>query len=54
MLYSMLALFQIILDGRVITIDLAQITSMRTWFGMRERAVPDATLSTGDNVPTCI
>jgi hypothetical protein len=54
MLYSVLTLLQNILDGGVITIYLALIISMRTWFGVRERGVSDMTLTTDDNLPTGI
>jgi hypothetical protein len=54
MLYSLLTLLQSILDRGLITIYPALIISMRTWFGVRERGVPDTTLSTGNSVPACI
>jgi hypothetical protein len=42
------------LAGGFISIYLKLIATTRTWFGVRERSVPDPTLSSGENLPTRI
>jgi hypothetical protein len=53
--YNYASLLQSVLYGGVITMYLALIvTTVRIRLDVRERGVPDTTLSTGDSLPTRI